>query len=89
MLGLSGICMLKEEGRKRISFKLRDSEIAVEKNTQKRGRRCGKVLCMLTEIFSAEKVLFRGSDKSIGRSLIGGIILLIQNWGEKIADAVN
>ena len=57
MLGLSGICMLKEEGRKRISFKLRDSEIAVEKNTQKHGRRCGKVLCMLTEFFSAEKVL--------------------------------
>jgi hypothetical protein len=89
MLGLSGICMIEEEGRKRTSFKLRDSEIAVEKNTQKRGRRCGKVLCMLTESFSPEKVLFRGSDKSIGRSLIGGIILLIQNWGEKIADAVN
>jgi hypothetical protein len=89
MLGLSGICMLEEEGRKRISFKLRDSEIAVEKNTQKRGRRCGKVLCMLTDFFSAEKMLLRGGDKSIGRSLIGGIILLIQNWGEKIADAVN
>ena len=49
--------MLEEEGRKSISFKLRDSEIAVEKNTQKRGRRRGKVLCMLTEFFSAEKVL--------------------------------
>lgn len=57
MLGLSGICMLEEEGRKRISFKLRDSEIAVEKNTQKHGRRCGKVHCMLTDFFSAEKVL--------------------------------
>ena len=57
MLGLSGICMLEEEGRKRISFKLRDSEIAVEKNTQKHGRRCGKVHCMLTEFFCAEKVL--------------------------------
>ena len=57
MLGLSGICMIEEEGRKRISFKRRDSEIAVEKNTQKHGRRCGKVLCMLTKFFSAEKVL--------------------------------
>jgi hypothetical protein len=57
MLGLSGICMLEEEGRKSISFKLRDSEIAVEKNTQKHGRKCGKVHCMLTEFFSAEKVL--------------------------------
>ena len=63
MLGLFGICMLEHEGWKRISFKLRDLEIAVEKNTQKRGRTCGKVLCMLTEFFSAEKVLFRGNDK--------------------------
>ena len=49
--------MLEEEGRKSISFKLRDSEIAVEKNTQKHGRRCGKVHCMLTDFFCAEKVL--------------------------------
>ena len=55
MLGLSGICMLEEEGRKRISFKLRDSEIAVEKNTQKHGRRRGKVLCMLTDFFVRRK----------------------------------
>ncbi len=44
-------------------------------------RVCGHNLYMLIE--------FLGSDKSIGRSLIGGIILLIQNLGEKIADAVN
>ena len=61
--------MLKK--KKRISFKLRDPEIAVEKNIQKRSRSCGKVLCMLTDFFSVEGILLlRGSDKNIGRFLI-------------------
>ena len=57
--------------------------------TQKRGRRYGKVLCMLNEfILSAEKVLLRGSDKSM-EGLYRWKNFIDAKLGRKITDAMN